>query len=238
MNMFDVLYTPLDVPAKPKIDINKLESWLKLNYVNQSKFKDILMNAGFHSESSIPNYPWDFTVAYFNAVDSGPGWLGGFDSLFPELSTYMYESLGLPLNEIGLISFLSTRPNQSGLNFWHNDRDITGIRMYIEYENSDQNKLLLRKTKIAHDRHIPLTIPVDENLLQEQVLECKFLSNTQTCFINNNRAAHASYTGVPGSKRIVAFITSKLGRQPIVADMLNDLVVRSAEKYREHALFY
>ena len=41
--------------------------------------------------------------------------------------------------------------NHQGRGFWHNDGDRGGYRMYLNYENFDEDSLLLRKTKEPYD---------------------------------------------------------------------------------------
>lgn len=240
MQLNDILYTPLDVPEKPNFDIKKLQDWLSSNHQPLSKFKNILSNTSNAAENIIENYPWDLTVAYFNLFGGNtPGWLGNFNNEFPELSKYMYECLGLSIDEVGLIVFLPIKQGHTGLGFWHNDTDWYGLRHYFEFENHDANKLLLKKTKVDYTTRPDFVYPIDEDkFLQEEVFECKVLSPRQSFFLNNVRSVHSTYTVVPNVTRIAAFVTSRYGEGMDIRDKVEKLVIRSAEKYKDYAIFW
>lgn len=239
MQINDILYTPLDVGEKPEFDIKKLQAWLSNNHVPLSKYKDILSATKNSAEKVIENYPWDLTVAYFNMTDKGPGWLGNFDTEFPELSTYMYECFGLSLEDMGLIVFLPIKQNHTGLGFWHNDTDWYGLRHYFDFESMDTNKLLLKKTKIDYTERPSLKVPIDEDLyLQSETIECKLISPRQSFFLNNVKSVHSTYTATPNVTRIAAFVTGKKLGGTYIKEKIENLVVRSAEKYKDYAVLW
>jgi hypothetical protein len=244
MNLADVLYTPLDVPTPPEIDTILLNSWLEENYQSLSKYKDIFTRASANTgEMTVDDYPWDLTAAYFNMTDNGPGWLGNFDIKFPELSKYFYESLSLTLDDIGFIILLPIRKDYKGFGFWHNDPDYTGLRMYLGFENEEQDKLYLKRTL----NRVPISLttlpkyqyPIDHaKYLQNEMIECKPISSRQCFYLNNFRSVHSTYTATPGTIRIAAFITGKLGQQLTLMKKINSLVVSSAMKYKDHSILW
>jgi hypothetical protein len=240
MQLNDILYTPLDVPEKPAFDINKLRLWLDNNHNQLSQYKDILSSTGNAAENIIENYPWDLTVAYFKLFDDkGPGWLGNFNEEFPELSKHMYECFNLSIEDIGLIVFLPIKPGHTGLGFWHNDTDWYGLRHYYSFDNINSNKLLMKKTKIDYNERPDFSLPIDEHkFLQEETIECKILSSRQSFFLNNVRSVHSTYTVTPDVTRIAAFVTGKFGKRQNIQDKVESLVVRSAEKYKDYAVFW
>lgn len=240
MELNDILYTPLDVPQRPDFDVAHLKSWLNLNYTKLTDYKNLLSKTGNAAEHSIENYPWNLTVAYYNLFDNNTnGWLGNFNLEFPELSKYMYESFNLSIEDVGLIVFLPIKENHTGLGFWHNDTDWYGMRHYMHFENSDKNKLLLRRTKIPYNIRPNFEIPIDENLfLQNEIVECKLLSSTQSFFLNNIRSVHATFTAIPNSTRIAAFVAGKIGRGNITRKKIENLIVNSAQKYSNYSIIW
>ena len=240
MQLNDILYTPLDVKPKPEFDVEKLKSWLANNYHPLSKYKNILYQTNNTSENRNDNYPWDLTVAYWNLFDnSGQGWLGKFNEEFPLLSSYLYECFDLSIEDIGLIVFLPIRADHTGLGFWHNDADWYGLRHYFFFESPETNKLLLRKTKVDYVERPELVSPIDEKkYLQDEIIECKLLSTTQSFFLNNVRSVHSTYTATPNVTRIAAFVTGKVGKRLEIQKKIEHLVIRSAEKYQEYAVLW
>jgi hypothetical protein len=237
MNVLDILYTPLDVPPQPKYEITELRKWLSENYASLSRYKNVFAGTRNVAERVVENYPWDLTVAYFNMTDTGPGWLNNFDKKFPELSKYMYQAFGLPLEEVGLIIFLPMREKHKGLGFWHNDADISGLRIFFEIEDLERNKLYIRRMKVPYDTRPNIQLPMDEKkYLQDDMFECQILSSTQCHFLNNIRGAHATYTESQGTKRIAAFVTSKVENSQEFFKMVKPLILRSAEKYKDHII--
>lgn len=238
VDVLDILYTILDVKPQPDYEIEDLRNWLANNYVPLSRYRHIFHELGI-AERVVENYPWDLTVAYFNAADTGPGWLNGFDKEFPELSKYLYEAFGLPLEEVGVIIFLPMREKHKGLGFWHNDIDIAGLRLFFEIDDVTKNKLLMRRMKEPYDKRPNIQLPMNEEAyLQKEVFECKILSDKQCHFLNNIRGAHATYTEELGTNRIAAFVTGKLNNQQKFFDLVKPLILRSAELYKEHVIMW
>ena len=238
MQINDILYTPLDVPDKPEFDINQLKNWLTRNYQPLSQYREMLAGNSFTAEKVFENYPWDLTVAYFKLFNENePGWLGNFDQEFPELAKHLYESFNLSIDDVGLIIFLPIKHEHTGLGFWHNDPEWYGLRHYFAFDNPDTNKLLMRRTKIAHDERPNFTIPIDENEhLQDEIIECKIFSPTQSFFLNNVRSVHATNTITPNGTRIATIVTGKFGKRKEMQEKIESLIVRSAEKYKDYVL--
>jgi len=240
MQINDILYTPLDVPNKPEFDIDQLKNWLTRNYQPLSQYREMLAGNSFTAEKVFENYPWNLTVAYFKLFDDrGPGWLGNFDQEFPELSKHMYESFNLSIDDIGLVIFLPVKQGHTGMGFWHNDPEWYGLRHYFVFDNPDTNKLLMKRTKIDYDERPNFTIPIDENEhLQDEIIECKILSPTQSFFLNNVRSVHATNTITPDVSRIAAIVTGKFGKRKEMQEKIESLIVRSAEKYKDYAVLW
>jgi len=200
----------------------------------------MLSGNSFTAEKIFENYPWNLTVAYFKLFDEKePGWLGNFDQEFPELSKYIYESFNLSIDDVGLIIFLPIKQGHTGLGFWHNDPEWYGLRHYFAFDNPDKNKLLMKRTKIDYDERPNFTLPIDENeYLQDETIECKILSPTQSFFLNNLRSVHATNTIEPDGSRIAVIITGKFGKRKEMQEKIESLVIRSAEKYKDYAVLW
>jgi hypothetical protein len=240
MQINDILYTPLDVEEKPEFDIEKLKSWLSKNYQPLSQYKDMLAGSSFTAEKIFENYPWNLTVAYFKLFNENePGWLGNFDQEFPELSRHLYESFNLSIDDIGLIIFLPIKHGHTGLGFWHNDPEWYGLRHYFAFDNPETNKLLMRRTKIDYVERNNFSLPIDEKeYLQDEIIECKLLSTTQSFFLNNVRSVHATYTADPTGTRIATIVTGKFGKRKEMQEKIESLIVKSAEKYKDYAVLW
>jgi hypothetical protein len=242
MDSNDVLYTPIDTHPMPSVDVVNLNKWLKSNCSNLTQYKDFFTRANSKTgEQMVEDYPWDLTPVYFNVIDEGPGWLNNFNVRFPALSKYFYEALGLTLDDIGFIILLPVKTDYQGFGFWHNDPDYTGLRMYLDFEDMNNDKLYLKRTKIAYTNKIlpKYTYPINHEIyLQPELIECKPISKNQCFYLNNFRSVHATYTHKAGSNRIAAFITSKAGKQQEMIKKVNDLIVRSALKFKDHSILW
>jgi len=248
MNMLDVCYTPLDVPAPPEYDINEIKQWCEENFKVSKMYRNVLQNNGADSSAVIglDNYPWDMTIPYFNLTNVGPGWVGNFDKKFPELSDYFFNVYGLDKNDVGVITFLPMKKDYTGYGFWHRDPDPTGLRLYLEFEGFGDDKLFLKKTRVPYDKDNPpiVTAPVSEEehkyVLQEEEHECKILKPNQAFYLNNFRSVHATWTDKKsiGKTRIAVLIVGKKHNGYHFAKSFNDLIVKSAEKYKDYAILW
>lgn len=253
-SLLNVLYTPLETPPQPVFDLELLKNWISENYLLQTtdsrKGIDYIIKQYLTVDTKkvyekiVNNYPWDLTVAYFN---TGPshcqvGWLGNFDTKFPDLSKFLYERFGIPLDEVGTIILLPIKENHTGLGFWHNDPDWFGHRFYLEYERPEENTLFLKSTKLPYtERFNFLSDDTAENhkkYLQDAIHQCRILSTKQSFFLNNVRAVHATNTVIPNLTRIAGFITPKHGRREQFISYSKDLIISSAEKYKDYSIYW
>lgn len=245
MEAIDVLYTPLDVPEPPEYDPSELKKWIDDNYNSLQGYRDMLSKMGASSENVIENYPFDLCVVYINDVGLGPGWTNGFDSKFPELSEYLLTFMGQNPNDIGCILLAPMKRKYVGYGFWHRDVD-EGLRIYLDFEGIDKDKLLMKRTKIPYtkDNFVPFTTPISdkthEEFFQEEILDCRIKSKTQGFFLNSYRGIHNTYTDDEsvGKLRIPAFILGKLGNNLQFDKTIDDLIVRSAKKFEDYAVLW
>lgn len=229
MEPIDICYTPLDMPERPDIDIQKFLDWAKRVYPQLAKDK------AKHSEAQFNElYPWDLVFGCFDGE-----WQDNFDKEFPELAEYCYNAFGIRRMELATVVFLPVRPHVQGISFWHSDMDGTGFRFYLECENHDKNPLVVRKTVNPNNELAMLSISLDEDheALQKEVYRCNMISPHQSFYINNYRAVHAPMMDVP-ALRIAGFVTVRPFFTEMVKKRTRDLIVRSAEKYKDYAILW
>jgi hypothetical protein len=229
MEPIDICYTPLDIPKRPDVDINKFLSWAQSAYPQSCKSKSD------NAEDTIGrDYPWDLVWGAWNGV-----WQNNFDKEFPELAKYCYEAFSIQPHELSGAIFLPVRKSVRGVSFWHNDVDPTGFRFYLECEHYNDNPLLLRKTKLPYNNQggIVVSLGGDDDRLQKEIYNCKMTDPHMAYYLNNFRAVHAPTVNVPGI-RIAAFITIKKVFQDIVQKRTRDMIVTSAEKFKDYAVVW
>jgi hypothetical protein len=229
MEPIDICYTPLDIPNRPDIDMSKFLNWVKNVYPQPCK------DVAVHAEKDFNvDYTWDLV---FGASDGK--WQNDFDKEFPELAEYCYKAFGIYRHELATAVFLPVRETIQGVSFWHNDVDMTGFRFYLECEHHEKNPLLLRKTVEKYDQHIGIVVPLngDDDRLQKEAHICKMTDPHMSFYLNNIRAVHAPTVYVPGI-RIAGFVTVKKTFADNVLKRTRDLIVSSANKYKDHAILW
>lgn len=229
MEPIDICFTPLDIPKRPDIDLNKFIAWAQSVYPQPCKAKST--NA---EELIKEQYPWDLVWGAWDGV-----WQNGFNKEFPELAKYCFDAFKIQRHELSGAIFLPVRDFIRGTSFWHNDIDPTGFRFYIECEHHEENHLLLRKTLLPYDGIQSIAVPLDadDDRLQKQVYNCKIIDPHMAYYLNNFRAVHAPSVNVPGI-RIAGFVTVKPTYQSIVRERMRDTIVQSAEKYKDYAILW
>lgn len=242
----DIIYTPLDVPPQPDIDIEKFNKWLKDNFQKVNEYRSTLIGHGKTAESKIENYPWDLTPVFYRERHEGKiigdGWICNFKEDWPELVDWIITAFGIPEEDLGMIAFLPMRAGHQGLGFWHADLDPHGLRFYVDFDHLGTNKLFMRRTKRRNHMHPQYKYPLDEEkYLQDEVMECKIVHPRQAFFLNNLNACHATYQEIPNVTRIATFVTC-IPDKPTVGRVSRDIVLplvqRSAEKYKDYALHW
>jgi hypothetical protein len=235
MNFLDILYTPIDLPPCPEIDIGRLKKWLLDSYPKQSHL--INMTAGeIQAHNKLKdNYPWNFTFAKFF------DWQNGFDTEFPELVEYITKIYGLSESELGVVAVLPIRDNPSKIKFWHTDPDKFGLRFYVAHDRYKENVIVLKKGKpgvpdsIMHGKSFEET---DDRLINEKVYRTENVHPRQPFYLNNWNAAHAIELNTEGERIAILLGTDNaLDDSPEFLKRINDLIVRSALKYHNKAVF-
>ena len=237
MDLLDILYTPVDTPPRPELDVNKFKAWLAENSPKQKEQVKIFNNSTLIASDKVINYPWDLAMGYCNIFGNGPGWMGNFNTEFPEFSAWLHESFNIPIEKVGVMLFLPVNPTHTGVGFWHNDPDYSGVRHYIAYDDSDQNKLLIRQTKIPYDKRVEL-MHLPDTAFADEIQECKLLKNDQSFYLNNFRAVHATNTTKIGSTRIACIISPQFTAPHSLTEHCRELIVNSAKKFSDHAILW
>ena len=230
-NILNILYTPLDTDAPPKINIDKFLTWAYgIEYQN-------LKNAGDGSRGmSAELYPWHIVYARHSGK-----WQAEFDKEFPEIADFLCRVYGMSVGEIFSIVLLPVRTDFVGPGFWHADPDGHGLRVYLENDQID-DFLLIRPTVHPHNTRSLTLVPRDGIAPHIQTVEhsAKLLRPNQSFFINNIRAVHSANVAKLNSMRIACIISpfNALNTMDSMKSDLQDLILRSAEKYSDYAIHW
>lgn len=225
-SVLDILYTPLDTIEPPAINIEKFMEWAYNGDKQQIAGR---MDASSYTNTVV--YPWHIVYAKNKGV-----WYKNFNIEFPELAEFFSKAYGLTENEVQNITLLPVRPDYSGTGFWHSDPDEQGLRVYLVNDETD-DFLRIRPTVEPHDTRQHKMIPNNGIASHIQTVEysAKMLKPNQTFFLNNVRAVHAANITKTNSLRI-AVIISGLGPIKTMKPALQELILRSAEKYSDYAI--
>jgi len=230
MNALDILYTPLDTPQVPETDIPKLLNWVKENASSQN----LLNREDSSQDPTVPKskYPWNIIYPKRNNI-----WQYNFDIMFPVIAKFFSTAYGLENDDVSTVVLLPVKTEFAGTGFWHSDPDPHGLRMYIENQEPE-NFLLMRPT--VEPYNIRPRFGVDQSFknipLQNKIVNATLRANNQTFFINNTRAVHAVNTVNPGVVRIAVIVSCV--DTPKVTAHINDLILTSAEKFKEHVIMW
>ena len=227
----DILYTPLMSPNFPSYDYTKLLSWIHKFYSTQT-----IQNRPDGSERiSGDIYPWNIIYAKFDYA-----WRFNFDKEFPELAAFFGDAYNLATSEIDSVVLLPVKDEHRGLGFWHRDPDKWGLRMYLE--NTElENSLLIKPTKLPHNFHSELPSTINPVGPWEFIQDVQYAANIpnpqQVFYLNNVRAIHTVNKSIPNSKRFAVIVSTG---KPMVSmpQHLRDLILTSAEHYKESAIYW
>lgn len=261
-DIYDILYTPLDVASTPEVDCNEIRKWCNLNsFRAPARSMDLLpeltsrgldiaegsmqldskrTNGLIDKES---NYPWNLTYAMFCGE-----WYGGFDTKFPELVTHFYNLFGLTQQELGFVILLPIHPTFQGRGFWHSDPDLGGLRLYLEIDDV-LDSLLIKPTIVKRSSEdianqmfqLAWNKSFGNDLLQyaQPTMHSAIIKNTrQAYFINNVNAFHAVNVKTYPARRIAVILGTLAETQYIVPDKIKQLILDSAATYKNQAIYW
>jgi len=218
MNPVEILYTPLDTPELPIIDVSKLKTWI------------------------------DSHQSYNSKYDENNKWRNNFNVEFPALAEYVSSAFGLQPSDIVTGIFAYTKPEFEGMGFWHSDVDSSGLRMYIENEETD-DFLFIKPTTLPYnnfptdrlkERESEISLMDSSFQIQTDVIHsAKLLKPTQCFYLNSVRGVHAIKTNKKGCTRILLALTLDLNiSAQNLPQQLKKLIVDSAQKYKDYAIMW
>jgi len=228
MKPIDILFTPIDGPLMPTVNLELMRSWIDQTFENQNyeKRHDGLKR----TEEKI--YPWKSTYAKIQKK-----WCNNFDTLFPELSEYFHKAFGLEASQLLDILLLPLKDDKTGTVFWHADPDINGLRLYIE-NNQKEDFLYMIKSKEPVNEQKELGLPYNPQIegFIHKVYKPKMPNLKMPFYLNNIRALHAVNNNQTNSGRIGVIVTvdKPINQLPT----LEKLIIKSAKKYKDYAILY
>lgn len=235
MDFLDILYTPIDLPPCPEVDIKKLREWLTKAYPTQKSIIDMTAGEIQAHNKLKDNYPWNFTFAKFF------DWQNGFDSEFPELVEYITQIYGIADHELGIVAVLPIRDKPSKIKFWHTDPDKFGLRFYVAHDKYKENTIVIKKGRPGvpdSEMHGKSFNEIDDRLINETVYHTRVVHPRQPFYLNNWNAAHAVELNVEGERIAILLGTNnELDDSPEFVERINNLIVKSALKYHADAVF-
>lgn len=229
MHPLDILYTPLDVPVMPTVDMPRLREWMKVSAAEQT-----VSGRLDGKEITDPDvYPWD--GVYCNISYQ---WYNNFDTLFPELTEYFKTVFSVPAKHIYNIYLLPLKEDRIGTHYWHADPDQNGLRLYLENDEVE-DFLYVKATKKPYTSKldsptINLKWTIDD--IQQPTHSARLLRSTQAFYLNNFRAVHAVNSHKLKSQRIA--VVFALDSHYSAFPELMDLITRSAVTYKDHAILW
>jgi hypothetical protein len=231
MRPIDILYTPLLTQPVPSYDYTKLLSWVHTFYNTQN-----IQNRPDASKRLTGDiYPWNIIYAKYNR-----SWCFNFDKEFPQLASFFADAYKLSSSEIDAVILLPVKDEHKGLGFWHRDPDKWGLRMYLE--NTElENSLLIRPTKLPYNLHSDLPPIVDPIGPWEYIQDVQYAANIpnsqQVFYLNNVRAIHTVNKSITNSKRFAVIVSTG---KPMISmpQHLQDLILTSAEHYKDSAIYW
>lgn len=234
MQPTDIIYTPLDLPPCPDIDIKKLEEWMELVYP-QTQLLERTGGKYISGDNDKNTFPWD--VIFAKAIS----WQNNFKEKFPELVEYVTNSWNIPDEELLLMVLLPKKISKNQKDYWHSDRDSMGLRFYISFEDTAQDTLLFRKTLKSECKDSNLFRELNNSSdLENKVHKANIVNNRQPYYINNYLSAH-NVNNVTQERRIAVILatSSEIDKtKSTITNKIEDLIVSSAMKYYNSAIFW
>jgi len=226
MNPIDIIYTPLDIPEAPKVDLTNLMNWIQEHQASQ-----IIHNRYDSSEiMSAEEYPWNIIYSRHRYQ-----WYKNFDILFPQIAEYVSTNFKISIDEIEDLVLLPLKNNFVGTGFFHSDPDGYGLRFYIE-NNEPNDFLLIQKSTKPHITRSQILNSSPEDFCST-LYRPKLLKPNQAFFINNVRALHAVHSTRADCVRIAVTVTVPKSIHTMNTE-LRDLIVNSAEKFSDYSIYW
>lgn len=224
----DLLFCPLDLPQPPEIDYDKFCEWRaeQAEFNKKHNFTAALANGK-------DTYPWDVAWAlWWNTYDKPNPWICGFEEYFPELVEYIKL---YPFVRPKSISFLDQKESRDV--YLHTDPDMRwGMRFYL-FNNLGEKLYFVRSKQQLDSRITTMKDGVYQDLWehsQKEKLYAHFPSNRCAWMLNSFRAFHGiDKNPAPSGNRVTCVLIGDYNYPALF-----DLMQRSAEKYKEQAIWW
>jgi hypothetical protein len=229
----DIVYTPLDLPPCPSVNLEKLQTWLQRTYP-QTELLKYTHRKIIARHSDQQEYSWDTTFA------KALNWRNNFHKEFPEIVEYVTSGWGFDDKDILGLILLPKRIDKTSKGFWHSDADRLGLRFYMAFEDIEADKLLFKKTLKFEIKDSNLFRYFDdESLLEKKIYEAKLVHNRQPFYINNYAAGHTVYNSTDKYRVAVILGTAyEMSKNINFKEKIDQMIVRSAMKYYKEAIFW
>lgn len=219
----DLIFTPLDMPQPPSVDVNRLVEWMGDNKKVGLYWKN------HYERLTGRQYPW---LARSVFDDLTP-----LAEAFPEVLDY---ALLYPFESVRAVIFLAQDGHQSV--FPHSDSDgLTGMRFYLE--NRHVEGLHFYKGKEKYDTFNsnrldengnPISIGFENYFDMSERIYARFPPSSRAFMVNSARAIHAvdANTCKLGD-RIAVLVQGKLD-----VNRFEALIDASLKRYGEYAIWH
>jgi hypothetical protein len=222
----DLVFSPLALPAPPKVDAKRLVSWMRWAREEGHK-RGLNASERNYDGRTGRRYPWLMANVYYldrsHVEDS-------FDEEFPRVAEY---ARGFPMKDVGGIVLLAQRGRTEV--HLHTDSDgFWGFRFYLTSKDYEGLYFCMTRKRVSE---LPRTADDWSSLLE---VECKHYArwpkgNRPFC-LNCNRAAHAvDPSSCKLGERIACLV---LPRNGLDEKKLLPLLEESTARYRDSQLWY
>ena len=228
MTPIDIIFTPLDSPPMPEVDIPLLRSWMS-DAIKTQVYEN---RADAYARVDPLLYPWLPVYAKIQKE-----WYNQFDQIFPELASYFHQAFKVNEEDVLDVNLLPLKDDKEGVHFWHGDPDLNGLRFYI-YNKQPEDFLYMAQTKLPIMSQAEIGLPRNPKKedFQSKILKPKLPFENQPFYLNNIRSIHAVNSKMKNSGRIS--VTVALDRKMNLITNLENLVVNSAKKFSEYAILW
>jgi len=220
----DIIYTPLDLPTPPKVDIPSFVDWMKHN-------KKVIYSNEIQVAKMGIKYPWlNVTV---DMADKNNYLTNNLRKEFPEIYDYYFN---FPVNPG---SYIFTVQYATETVFPHSDHDkFFGLRYYLNFSEQDTGLYFMKTKERLED--VPDKFKEGKKLIEitdKVKIHPKQLPYPHAWFLNNIRALHGvdAKPGTFGDRISVIPSPSNGGYK---MDEMLALLKRSTDKYKDYAIWY
>jgi hypothetical protein len=222
----DLVFSPLALPAPPKVDAKRLVDWMTWGREEGIKRGFNVQEQGFEARKGRP-YPWLMAIVYYgnrNHVEDS------FDKEFPELAEYARQ---FPVSELGGMTLLAQRPN--ALIRLHTSSDgYWGFRFRLGNGGADGLHFCTARQRV---QGLPLSMDDWSSFLDLDTRhEVRWPKGSRPYCINSVRAAHAVDTNCSElGDRIDVMVFPRYG---LDSRKLISLLDESSAQFRENQIWY